>query len=298
MFFRRKIGSKFILSGFLFVALNASAQMLQPDIISIGVIPGGKPENLKKQSQELAQLIQDELKIPVQIYISKTSYSGLVKAMSDKKVDFAFLSSMTFVQAEKKAGAKVLLKKVWEEPFYYSAIIVKEPSKIKEISQLKGQRIAFVDENSSSGYLYPLAMLTKKGFKQKNFKEQIFSGNHAKSIQLLDEGKVDAAAVFSDDLKGISSAWSQFTNSPKNKYRIIWISESIPTDPFVVRQDFYDRYPKITHSMMFSLIEIFEKYKGTNKFSEILGRGQLIPATSRQYDSVREVAKYLKLGAE
>ncbi len=61
-----------------------------PPSITIGVIPGGNPENLRQQGLELAKEIQAKLNIPVNIYVSK-NYAGLVEAMKTKKVDFAFL---------------------------------------------------------------------------------------------------------------------------------------------------------------------------------------------------------------
>lgn len=265
-----------------------------PASITIGIIPGGNPENLREQSVELAKELQNTLNIPVNIYISK-NYAGLIEAMKTQKVDFAFFSSMTYVFAEKEAKAKVLLKKVWNQPYYYSAVIARKDSKIKKLEDLKGKSIAFVDEDSSSGYLYPQVALKAKGLTMKDFKEVAFTGNHQASIDFIENGKVDAAAVFSDDEKGKTGAWVQFAKNKKIKYRILWVSEPIPNDPFCVRQDFYDQYPKVTHSLMFALIDLVEQTANKSKFSEILGSHDLMPATSRQYDPVREMVKTLNI---
>jgi phosphonate transport system substrate-binding protein len=183
---------------------------------------------------------------------------------------------------------------VWQEPYYYSAVIAPTKSSIRKLQDLKGKRIAFVDEKSSSGYLYPQVALQKLGIKDSDFKETFFSGNHQASIQFLEAGKVDAAAVYSDDEKGKHGAWAQFAKDPK-KYRIVWISEPIPSDPFCVRQDFYDQYPKVTHTLMFALIDLFQENRSKQTYSEILGSRDLMPATSKQYDPVREMVKALKM---
>lgn len=265
-----------------------------PPSITIGVIPGGNPENLREQGLALAKELQAKLNIPVNIYISK-NYAGLVEAMKTKKVDFAFFNSVTYVFAEEQAQAKVLLKKVWHDPYYYSAIITPQNSKIKKLQDLKGKRIAFVDDKSSSGYLYPQVALKKIGLTDKDFKEVMFSGNHQASIQFLEAKKVDAAAVFSDDEKGKQGAWTKFGTDKKAKYRMVWVSAPIPNDPFCVRQDFYDLYPKTTHTLMFALIGILEDTQNKNTYSEILGSRDLMPATSKQYDPVRELVKALNL---
>jgi phosphate/phosphite/phosphonate ABC transporters, periplasmic binding protein len=262
-----------------------------PQQITIGVIPGGNPENLREQSLELAKALQSTLNIPVNVYISK-NYAGLIEAMKTKKIDFAFFSSRTFVEAEKEAHAKVLLKKVWDQPFYYATIIVRPESKIKKLKDLKGKKIAFVDENSSSGYLYPELAIRKEGLTDKDFSEVMFSGNHQASIEFIENRKVDAAAVFSDDDKGHKGAWTKFGKG-KVKYRMVWMSEPIPNDPFCVRQDFYDQYPKATHTLMFALIDLADASSNKGKFSEILGNRDLMPATSRSYDPVREMVKSL-----
>lgn len=265
-----------------------------PSAITIGLIPGGNPENLREQGLALAKELQVKLNIPVNIYVSK-NYVGLVEAMKNKKIDFAFFSSLTYVLAEEQTKAKVLLKKVWQQPFYYSAIIAPKKNSIKTLKDLKNKRIAFVDDKSSSGFLYPQVALKKAGISDSQFKEIIFSGNHQASIQLLEAKKVDAAAVFSDDEKGELGAWKKFAEDKKAQYRIVWISDPIPNDPFCVRQEFYDLYPKTTHSLMFALIDILEESQNKRTFSEILGNGDLMPATSKQYDPVREMVKALNL---
>lgn len=265
-----------------------------PEQITIGVIPGGNPDNLREQAVELAKELQSQLNIPVNIYVSK-NYVGLVEAMKAKKVDYAFFSSLTYVFAAEQAQAKVLLKKVWNEPYYYSAIITPKNSGIKKLKDLKGKKIAFVDEKSSSGYLYPQVALRKAGLTDKDFKEIAMTGNHQASIQFLEAKKVDAAAVFSDDEKGRQGAWVKFGTKKNAKYEIIWMSNPIPNDPFCVRQDFYDKYPKVTHNLMFALIETLEKTRDKETYSEILGSRDLMPATSKQYDPVKEMVKALKI---
>src|SRR3954466_8113830 len=109
----------------LLIALFFSFNVLAaPQQITIGSIPSKDPELMKTQLMEFGKLVQDKLHIPIQIYVSK-DYAGLVEAMKNKKVDFAFFSASTFVFAEKEAKAKVLLKKIWNSPFYHAAIVVR-----------------------------------------------------------------------------------------------------------------------------------------------------------------------------
>ena len=136
----------FLAASLLFLfSLNLSAADStteeSPKEITIGMIPGGNPEKLREQSLALAKALQAELNVPVNIYISK-NYAGLVEAMKQKKVDFAFFSSLTYVFAEKQAGAKVLLKTSWNQPYYYSTIVTPKDSGIKSLKNLKGKKLA------------------------------------------------------------------------------------------------------------------------------------------------------------
>ncbi|MEZ0392472.1 MAG: phosphate/phosphite/phosphonate ABC transporter substrate-binding protein [Pseudobdellovibrionaceae bacterium] len=284
---------RLILLFFLFFTVITQAQ-LAPREITIGILPGGDPEVAKRGYLEIAKALQTELQIPVNVYLSK-NYSGLIEAMKTKKVDFAFFTAMTYVFAEKEAGAKVLLKKVWNEPFYYSIILSKKKSGIKTVEGLKNKRFGFVDEKSTSGYLYPKVLMKKKKVEPKETK---FSGSHSQSIVWLDQGEVDAVAVFSDDKEGKGSAYVKYSKSPQpvQQVRVLWVSDPIPNDPFCVRQDFYDQYPKLTHNLMFALIDVVDKLKSSSKdVKETVGAQGFIPATQRQYDPVREMVKELDL---
>lgn len=279
-----------LISLFLFMPFSL---MASSEAITLGILPGGNPQVLEKESFILAEKLQQKIGKPVNIYISK-NYTGMIDALKNKKIEFAILSSMTYVIAEEQANIKVLLKKTWSNgPFYFSAIVTSAKSKIKKIADLKGKTIAFVDEKSTSGYLYPQIALQKSKIQAQDFKKVIFSGNHAASVEMLENGQVDAVAVFSDDEKGRIGAWDRFAKSKKFKVRVLWMSEPIPNDPIVVRQDFYDQNAKLTHEIMYSLIEI-QNDGGSAQLSEILGTSDLMPATSRQYDPVREVVKSFK----
>lgn len=297
-----------ILTGFILalslMAVRAPADekpapIEKPASLTVGFIPGGDIEGTKRGALLIAEAIQQELKIPVNVYLSR-NYSSLIEAMKEKKVDFAFFNAMTFVFAEKMAGAKVLLKKVWNEPYYYAMILVKKSSPIQSLKQLKGKKIAFVDEKSTSGYLYPLVHFKKIKLETKDFKAVEFSGSHSESVELLDHGAVDAIAVFSNGKLIRQSAYVKYSKvkNPEDNVRVLWTSSPIPNDPFCVRQDFYDQYPKLTHELMFALIDIVDKLKDKKEIQDFVGAKGFVPATTRQYDPVREMVKELNLKLE
>lgn len=263
----------------------------QPKEVVIGFIPNGDKQQIKSATLLIAKEVQKALGVPVTIFVSK-SYSSLITAMKNKKVDFAFFTAHSLVAAENEIPLQVLLKKVWQEPFYYSVLLSSKTSKISSIKDIKNKRVVFVDKKSTSGFLYPMVMLKKNGINESSFSQVIFSGGHDKSIELMEKNEADVAAVFSDDKDGIQSAWAKYGKKP-NSYKKIWVSEPIPNDPFCVRKDFYDVNPKIVHNMMIALIDAYDRLKNDKNVSAVFGAHSFMPATSRQYDPVREMVKFL-----
>ena len=168
-------------------------------------------------------------------------------------------------------------------------MVVKKKSALKSLKDLGSKTIAFVDENSTSGYLYPQVHLQKNKLTAAAFKNVVFSGSHAQSVDLLEKDKADVIAVFANDEKGIKGAWTQFAKDKSIAYRVLWVSEPIPNDPIVVRSEFYMDNPKLTHEVMYTLIEIQNDLVTRAEVNEVLGHGDLMPATSRQYAPVREM---------
>ena len=286
---------KSLLIFFTAFLVSVSLYANKPEKITIGFIPVGPADEFKAKGLEFAKIVQDELGIPVKVFIPK-NYQSLVQAMKDKKVDFAFFTALTYVHAEREAGAKVLLRKVWEQrDYYFSALVVPQKSNIKNVDDIKGKKIAYVDENSTSGFLYPSVALRDKGLDPKSsFSNVIYSGNHKNTVLDLENGKADVAAMFAADSKGDTGAWTHLFDKNK-KMRAIWVSKPIPSDPFSVRQDFYDTYPKVAHDFMFFLKEISASKNKNHALKRLLDVDKVKLATSKQYEPVREMVKKLNL---
>ena len=265
--------------------------------IRIGFIPGTKRDTLKNNSQEFSRQLGKRLGLKVSPYVAK-DYADLVKKMKNKEIDFAFFSALTYVYAEKEVQAKVLLKKVWEQPHYYSTILTLKNKKIKQIKDLKGKKVAFVDENSASGYLLPKLYLKKKNINLTNFFSKIiYTGNHYESVKALLDGKVDAIATFSNDEAASDGAWTKY--APKKRrsdFASLWVSRAIPSDPFCVREAFYVEHPRLTHDLMFNLIEWRDEgSEKKSKLKSLLSGASLALATKHQYQPLRELVKKLNL---
>ena len=255
--------------------------------IRIGILPNEKGKNLELFRTELAKKIGVgvETQIP-------DEYEGMVKEFKDGKIDFAFFPPLASIQAEKDAGAKILLKKVYgKSEFYFSGIVVRSDSKIKKLKDLQKVKFGFVDPKSTSGYLYPRALLKQAGIDLKTMPSEFF-GTHGNAIAALVSGKVDAIGVWVDEPGTNKGAWDQVPGVSSKQLKVLQFSEPIPNDSFTVRQAFYSEHPLLVLKVMEALISLGD---GPNSvLKQVFDVDRMATATSRHYDAVRAYEEFLK----
>ena len=80
---------------------------------------------------------------------------------------------------------------------YYSGIFTnKNNININNLSDLKAKKVAFGDINSTSSFIFPMAMLVESGIDPiKDLSKSQLTGSHANSLKALQAGIVDAAAA-------------------------------------------------------------------------------------------------------
>jgi phosphate/phosphite/phosphonate ABC transporter binding protein len=146
-------------------------------------------------------------------------------------VHFAELTPFVYIEAKKQNPDLILLAtQIADGSKDYSAyLIVRDDSGIESLQQLRGRRFAFVDRQSASGYLYPLAYLHKFGIDPATFfSTVVFTGNHETLAKMIQEGEVDGGAVASTILRGMESAEPQ-----KAKLRILAKIGRIPYSAYI-----------------------------------------------------------------
>lgn len=222
-------------------------------------------------------------------------YRGLVEAMRSRQLDFAWLSPVSYVDAARDADARVLLKSVrFGNPYYWAAFIVRADSRFKTIKDLQGATIAWIDPTSAGGYTFPKATLLAQGIEpDKFFSKQTFAGGHDAAVLSVLNGTVDVAAVFSNNTKGTSGAWTQFLKDPAQQKQIrpIAYSKPIPGDTLSVRGSFQKACPEVTKKINDAIVAM-RYFPQTKKLLANLYRiDWMIPALDKDYDAVREAQK-------
>ncbi|WP_285725451.1 phosphate/phosphite/phosphonate ABC transporter substrate-binding protein [Psychromicrobium xiongbiense] len=122
-----------------------------------------------------------------------TSYAALIEAAVGGQVDVVSFSGFTYLQAKAKGATftpvgATITETGTGKPGYYSAAIVPAASGIKDVAGFAGKKVCFVNENSTSGYLFPQYMLKKAGVDTKTGITSVMAGTHDVSAQKVAKG--------------------------------------------------------------------------------------------------------------
>ena len=139
---------------------------------------------------------------PVKLIVAD-SYDEMIDNLVKNEVQFALIGPAMYVHLKKRYPELNYLATAQETKFgekrsyYYSCIIVHKDSGISKLSDIEHKSFAFTNEQSTSGYRFPMIFFEKRGINPvKYFSRVIFAGNHEDVIDLVSARKIDAGATF------------------------------------------------------------------------------------------------------
>lgn len=158
-------------------------------------------EQIVRAFKPIARHLGERLGIEVRFELAKT-YKELIERTAAGELDIIQLSPLSYVLARDQVKDLRLLASSlsFGATHYSSLFVVRSDAHSRTLSDLKQRRLAFVDERSGSGFLFPYAALLRSGIDPERDLEMVFTGGHDRSIDLLIAGKVDAAVVSSGTL--------------------------------------------------------------------------------------------------
>src|SRR5262245_23832516 len=188
----------------------------RPGKLVIAVQPTATPEQLTTDAKELREFLTRRLGRDVEIVFPMT-YAGVVEALRFGHAHAAFMSAWPAQLAVKHAKAEVSLAEVREvvigqdkkeETFYFSYWVVPKDSPAVRLEQLRGKRVVFPSQLSTSGFVAPLARLVELGLvppqpgKEADpkvfFGDVRFVGGYAQGWEALKARQTDVAIIAGD----------------------------------------------------------------------------------------------------
>lgn len=194
-------------------------------VIKMGFVPLKNSEKLVEDLKPISDYLSERLGVKVEAFTA-SNYIGVVEGLGSGSVDFGIIPPFSSLLAQKQSSAKPILtsKGKTGKPGYTAELYVRKDSGIKSLQDVKGEKVAFVDPSSSSGYIYPGAMLVEAGLNLDKDISYQFSGGHDKSLQLLLNKDVDVIATFD----GVEDRYAKDFPQAKTDIQKLATSDMIP----------------------------------------------------------------------
>ena len=213
---------------FVFSIVGCSAKTetkKEEKVIKMGFVPLKNSEKLVEDLKPISDYLTERLGVKVEAFTA-SNYIGVVEGLGSGSVDFGIIPPFSSLLAQKQSNAKPILtsKGKTGKPGYTAELYVRKDSGIKTLQDVKGKKVAFVDPSSSSGYIYPGAMLVNAGLNLDKDISYQFSGGHDKSLQLLLNKDVDVIATFD----GVEDRYAKDFPQAKTDIQKLASSDMIP----------------------------------------------------------------------
>lgn len=252
-----------------------------PSIEADKIITGGK---------EVAEIIREKTGYHFHVAVP-TSYASVIEAMGTKETDIAWLATFAYILANKKFDAEVALtvvRKGFDK--YRGQFIARSDSNINTLEDINGKIIAYTDAASTSGYIYPSALLIEKGIQPDKY---FFAGGHPQAVLAVYSGKADVGCAFwtpVNEVEGHDARSTVIETHPDvmEKIKIIGFTEWIPNSTVTFRKDFP---PEMKEKIINALLEFANDDKDRETLKSLLEIDNFIRASDKDYDSVREAMK-------
>ena len=271
----------------LFVCHGLQAQ--KAETINFYLTPSLSADLLDQKGSFIKEFLEQETGLSITLVIP-SSYDALVEQFNSPTPCFAMMSSQSYVLANKKYGAMVKLRTVrFGHSVYYGMIITRASSGIKGLSDLQNKTIAYTDELSTSGYLYPRKLLERNNIKPS---KEIFAKTHDEVVRLVYEGKMDAGAAFYSPPSNegiIRDARARLVDrlpDIKSKVLVLAKTDPIPNDPIVFSKNFN---PGIARRLYTGLVKQATSPKGKQTLLDLYGTEGFVKASDADYNSLRSV---------
>ncbi|MDP8975494.1 MAG: phosphate/phosphite/phosphonate ABC transporter substrate-binding protein [Actinomycetota bacterium] len=262
-----------------------------PQTLRVGLIPNIAPEEQRARYEPFARYLQDRLAVKVELFVA-TNYAGTVRALEAGQLELAYLGGLTYVQARQRTEIEPLVTEVDRETGereYLSQIVTKADSGIAKIEDLAGKDFAFGDPSSTSGSLYPRAMLVDAKFNCSPttlescppLQRVLYTGGHDAAAQAVAKGQVAAAGIEARILHRLQK------------------EGKVPAELKVLAERKVMGYPWVSptsldQSFRRRLSEAFEDIQDP-KLLDLLRAKRYVPVTADDYKEVDELAAKLGL---
>lgn len=254
-------------------------------------IPDQDEQRLRERFGAVADYLSAELDVPVR-YVPVKSYAAAVTAFTNDQVQLAWFGGLSGVQArERVPGSRAIAQGVEDTTFetYFIAHASTGLSMSETFpTEMAGRTFTFGSKGSTSGRLMPEFHIRQQlGVPDEVFKRVGFSGDHSRTISLVQSGAFEVGAVN-------FQVWESEVDRgvvDTDKVSVIWTTPPYPDYQWTIRGDvdatwgdgFADRVTQALLTMDDpTLLQAFP-------------RSGFVPASNADYQPIRETGQAIGL---
>jgi phosphonate transport system substrate-binding protein len=163
--------------------------------------------------------------------IGTRDYEQMVDYLANGRIQIANISPVPYVLAKKKNPEirLVVTELSWDkdktkkiDSYRGYVLALKSSTDLKKLEDLKGKQFGFVDEESTSGFRYPAALMRERGIEyQTFFSKYYFLGGHPRVTDAIVSGSIDAGATWDYN-------WSQAGKKHGEVFKPLFETPPIP----------------------------------------------------------------------
>lgn len=255
------------LGGTAALAQDTPAWADEVPVFRIGLLGGENDADRLRDNACLQEDLTELLGVPVELFPAP-DYAGVMQGLLADQLDYAQLGASSYagiyLQDPDAVEPIFVAAEADGSTGYFAVMYSRADSGITSFEEMEGRSLAFADPNSTSGYLVPLAEMTRQGIDiETYFSETGFGGGHEQAVVAVLQGQYDAGVTW---VSGVGEPSEGYTRGNLRSMidnglldmadlRIIWQSSQIPNGPIVVRQGIPDAVRDIVIEYHANLLE-------------------------------------------
>lgn len=264
----------------------------EPPTLYFSAIPDEDETRLAARFDRVAIYLSGELGFPVK-YIPLKSYPAAVTAFKNEQIQLAWFGGLTGVQARRAVPGSLAIAQGEEDKAFVTYFIANAASGVAPADDLPktlaGKTFTFGAKTSTSGRLMPEFHLRKAFGKGPDeiFSKVGYSGDHTKTVELVQSGAFDVGAVN-------YSVLDEMIKSGKadlSKFEIVWKTPPYPDYNWTVRGDVDKKFGAGTLDKLRAAILGMKDPALLGAFP----RKSFIPARNSDYAPIEETGRRLGL---
>lgn len=232
--------------------------------------------------------------------IQASDYNAIIEALRTGSADMAYMGSQALALGVERTDLEPIVMKAQdgdpEKAIYHSVFITSSANEdINSIADIKGRTMAFVDPDSTSGNLVPMAEIIKafpddalnSDMLHTNgdfFEAVSFSGSHQAGLQAVIKGDVDVVPI-SDQILASEIANG---NAKEGDVKIIHESGAIPAEAIVVAEH-------VDQQTRDKLTEFLVGYENEEYFADVIKvpGARFVECDMSDYEEIIELNKII-----